>query len=181
VDERRWQAAAAAKGQPRPRRPPRRLLRGALLLLALCVANPAVGGPQFRFDDWIAECDGSPRSPAADCSITVPFWQIQNGQKGSYALVVMLQTGNIGIVGEPAPVKATLRVDRNPPVECRQSGYCIFPTAQALAVVRQLETGSLLLIDVTAPRASFHFSLTPKGYQAGLAKIRAWGYPTALD
>ena len=160
---------------------PRRYRRAALLLLALCPATPAAGGQQYRFDEWIAECDGSPRSPAADCSITVPFWQTQNGQKGSYALVVMLQTGNLGIVGQPAPVKAVLRVDRNPPVECRQSGYCIFPTAQALAVVKQLETGSLVLIDVVAPRATFHFSLTPRGYQAGVAKIRAWGYQTTTN
>ena len=91
-------------------------------------------------------------------------------------MVVMLQTGNIGIVGQPFPVKAVLRVDKNPPIECRQTRYCIFPSAQAFAVANQLKVGSLILIDVVTAKGTFSFSLTPKGYQAGMAKIQAWGY-----
>ncbi len=55
-----------------------------------------------------------PRRRAGDCSITVPFWQAGYAGKGSFALVVMLDTGNIGIVGQPLPVRAVLRVDGNP-------------------------------------------------------------------
>jgi len=69
-----------------------------------------------------------------------------------------------------------LRVDKNPPIECTQMRYCIFPSAQALAVVDQLKVASLILIDVFTAKGTFSFSLTPKGYQAGMAKIRAWGY-----
>jgi hypothetical protein len=90
----------------------------------------------------------------------------------------MLQTGNIGIVGQPPPVRAVLRVDKNPPVECRQPRYCVFPIVHALSILRQLKVGSLILIDVDTEKGSFSFSLTPKGYQAGLAQIHAWGYRT---
>jgi hypothetical protein len=93
----------------------------------------------------------------------------------------MLQTGNIGIVGQPLPVKAVLRVDKNPPIECRETPYCIFPSAQAVVAVRQLMVGSLILIDVFTAKATFAFSLTTKGYRAGIAKIRAWGYRLPFD
>jgi invasion protein IalB len=142
---------------------------------------PATGAQMFRSDEWITECETNPGSGAPDCSITVPFWQARGGQDGSFALVVMLQTGNIGIVGQPFPVKAVLRVDKNPPIECGQARYCIFPSAQALAVVKQLKVGSLILIDVFTAKGTFSFSLTAKGYQAGIAKIRAWGYRLLPD
>ena len=143
--------------------------------------QPAVGKQTFRSDEWITECELSPGGGAPDCSITVPFWQAQGNQDGSFALVVMLQTGNIGIVGQPFPLKAVLRVDKNPPIECRQTRYCIFPSTQALTVANQLKVGSLILIDVITAKGTFRFSLTPKGYQAGMAKIRAWGYRPLLD
>lgn len=150
-------------------------------LLALCFQvltfTPATGGQTFRSDEWITECAGDPGAHPPDCSITVPFWQAQG--VGSFALVVSLQTGNIGVVGQPAPVRAVLRVDKSPPIECRQTQYCIFPSAEALPVVKQLGIGSLILIDVFTAKGVFSFSLTPKGYQAGLAKIRAWGYRLA--
>jgi hypothetical protein len=136
----------------------------------------AVGKQAFRSDEWITECETGPESGAPDCSITVPFWQDRGDRDGSFALVVMLQTGNIGIVGQPFPVKAVLRVDKNPPIECRQTRYCVFPGPQALAVANQLKVGSLILIDVVTAKGTFSFSLTPKGYQAGMAKIQAWGY-----
>lgn len=147
-------------------------------LLAL---TPAVGEQTFRSDEWITECGADPNSGTSDCSITIPFWQAGRDQNGSFALVVMLQTGNIGIVGQPIPVRAVLKVDKNPPVECRQTRYCVFPSAQALTVVKQLKVGSLILIDVFTVKGTFSFSLTPKGYQAGIAKIRAWGYRLLPD
>ena len=146
------------------------------LFIQVLVSPPATGEQTFRADEWITECEVDPGSGSSDCSITVPFWQARGGGDGSFALVVMLQTGNIGIVGQPFPVKAVLRVDKNPPIECKQARYCIFPSAQALAVVKQLEVGSLILIDVFTAKGAFSFSLTPKGYQAGIAKVRAWGY-----
>jgi hypothetical protein len=153
-----------------------------LALIAQTLAPlPAAGEEAFRSDEWITECEASPVSGAPDCSITLPFWQARGNQAGSFALVVMLQSGNIGIVGQPFPVKAVLQVDKNPPIECRQTRYCIFPSAQSLIVVKQLKVGSLVLIDVVTAKGVFSFSSTPKGYQAGIAKIRAWGYHLLPD
>ena len=150
-------------------------------VLALCAgsASPAWGGVErYQADEWITECNPSPSARAADCSITVPFWQAQRDARGSFALVVMLQAGSIGIVGQPFPIRAVLRVDKNPPVECRETRYCVFPSTQSLSVLKQLSAGSLVLIDVYTAKGVFRFSLTPKGFQAGIAQIRAWGYRT---
>jgi hypothetical protein len=133
---------------------------------------------KFRADEWITECDRSAGVASIDCSITVPFWEGRGEPRGSFALVIMLQTGNVGIVGQPFPVRAVLRVDRNLPVECRQERYCVFPSMQAFALLKQLKVGSLILVDVFTAKGSYKFSLTPKGYQAGIAQIRAWGYRT---
>lgn len=158
---------------------------GASIILLLVFFAIQAPGPswsaeeqKFRADEWITECDPAIRTAVPDCSITIPFWQSHGEPSGSFALVVMLQTGNIGIVGQPYPVRAVLRVDKNLPVECRQPRYCVFPTTQALAVLKQLKVGALILIDVFTAKGTFSFSLTPKGYQAGLAQIRAWGYGT---
>jgi invasion protein IalB len=159
-----------------------RRLRTALVILLLSCdlawAQQTVAGQKFEADEWVTECDGAPGMSAPDCAITVPFWQAGDSPKGSFALVVMLQTGNIGIVGQPFPTRAVLRVDKNPPIECSQPRYCIFPSMQSLNVLKQLRSGSLILIDVYAQKKQFSFSLTPKGFQAGIAKIRAWGYRT---
>ena len=163
----------------------RRVRTAICCLFGVCALSlaplPATGAQKFQSDEWITECDPDPDRGVPDCSIMVPFWQAQGAQNGSFALVVMLQTGNIGIVGQPFPVKAVLRVDKNPPIECRQLRYCVFPSTSALAVVRQLKVGALILIDVYTDKGAFRFSLTPKGYQAGIAKIRAWGYHLLTD
>jgi hypothetical protein len=155
----------------------------ALSVLTL-VANfgsctSAFAGQRFQADEWITECNGKPGG--GDCSITVPFWQTGDEGKGSFALVVMLQTGNIGIVGTPVPVRAVLRVDKNAAVTCSGARYCIFPTAQSLALIKQLDIGSLILIDVFSAKSRFSFSLSPKGYQAGVTQIRAWGYQMSAN
>jgi hypothetical protein len=152
-----------------------------IFLLVYCgqaQAPEAATGHKFQADEWVTECDGAPGGGSPDCSIIVPFWQAGGSPRGSFALVVMLQTGNIGVVGQPFPTRAVLRVDKNPPIECTQTRYCVFPSMQALNVVKQLKSGSLVLIDVYTERSAFSFSLTPKGFQAGMAQIRAWGYRT---
>ena len=160
----------------------RRFPTALFVLLVGCVqtwgASKAAAGQKFRADEWVTECDSSPGIGAPDCSITVPFWQSRGVPRGSFALVVMLQTGNMGIVGEPFPTRAVLRIDKNPPIECREARYCVFPSMQALAALKQLKAGSLILIDVYTVKGEFNFSLTPKGFQAGIAQIRAWGYRT---
>jgi invasion protein IalB len=155
-----------------------RLSRAATWLFAIsataAVATAAAAEQKFQSDEWITECDTGAGAP--DCSITVPFWQGERQRDGSFALVVMLQTGNIGIVGQPYPLRAVLRVDKNPPIECTQARYCVFPSVQALAVLRQLKDASLILVDVFTATRTYSFSLTAKGYRAGIAKIQAWGY-----
>jgi hypothetical protein len=151
-----------------------------LLVIVASAMHPAAAAEQrFQSDEWITECDNGPGSP--DCSITVPFWRGQSERDGSFALVVMLQNGNIGIVGQPFPLRAVLRVDKNPPIECRQTRYCVFPSAQALAVLKELNGASLILVDVFTAKGVFNFSLTPKGYRAGIAQVRAWGYRLSID
>jgi hypothetical protein len=158
----------------------RRLHIALVAFLTCCVQmgdlSEAVAGQKFRADEWVTECDSSPGMGAPDCSITVPFWQSRGAPKGSFALVVMLQTRNMGIVGEPFPTRAVLRIDKNPPIECKEARYCVFQSIQAVAALEQLKTGSLILIDVYTEKGEFSFSLTPKGFQAGMAQIRAWGY-----
>ena len=162
-------------GRPARRHRPRLGFALVAFLLLLGPPTAALSMQRFEADDWIAECGAKPGS-ALDCSIMVPFWQTTDDGKGSFALVIMLQSGNIGIVGTPAPVKAVLRVDKSPAATCSGARYCIFPTAQSLAIVRQLANASLILIDVFTAKSQFSFSLSPKGYQAGIAQIRAWGY-----
>jgi invasion protein IalB len=160
-----------------------RLRRAIILLLVISASAIAVTAAaneqKFQSDEWVTECDTATGAP--DCSITVPFWQGERQRDGAFALVVMLQTGNIGIVGQPSPTRAVLRVDKNPPIECRPSRFCVFPSAQALAVFRQLKDASLIVVDVFTAKGTFSFNLTPKGYQAGIAKIRSWGYSLPGD
>jgi hypothetical protein len=141
----------------------------------LDLAGGARGELRYQADEWIAECSGVPGSRGS-CSITVPFWEAGDSGKGSFALVVMLQTGDVGLVGTPPPVRAVLRVDSNPQAVCQGQRYCIFPAAQSLAVLRELEHADLILIDVDTAKGQFSFSLSPKGYAASVAQIRAWGY-----
>jgi hypothetical protein len=157
-------------------------LAGAALAGAVILGLPGGARAELRYqaDEWIAECSGVPGSRGS-CSITVPFWQAADNGKGSFALVVMLQTGDVGLVGTPPPVRAVLRVDSNPQAVCRGQRYCIFPAAQSLAVLRELDHAELILIDVDTAKGHFSFSLSPKGYHASVAQIRAWGYALNAD
>jgi hypothetical protein len=136
---------------------------------------------KYRSDEWITVCEPEPGTRTIGCSIMVPFGEIRNGKGGSFALVVLLDAGYIAIVGQPFPVRAVLRIDRDLPIECREWRYCLFRRDQSVAAIKELEVGSLILVDVFTVRATFRFSLTPRGYQAGIAQIRAWGHRFPAD
>jgi hypothetical protein len=157
----------------------RRLVAGLFSELLIVSASPAA--EKYRSDDWVTVCEPAPGSHSSGCSLTVPVEGVQHGIRGAFALVVVLDSGMIGIVGEPYPVRAVLRIDNDPPIECREWRYCLFPPDQSLDAIKELAAASLILIDVQTARATFRFSLTPRGYQAGIAQIRAWGYRVPWD
>jgi len=150
------------------------------LLLAFSLAGQfAVGtaepaSQKYQSGDWITECETEGGAP--DCSLMVRFSKAENGQKGAFALAVMVSTGDIAIVGQPVPVRAVLRIGNNLPIGCRETQYCLFPREQSIAAIGQISSASVILVDVLTAKASFKFSLTTRGYQAGLAQVRAWGY-----
>jgi hypothetical protein len=150
-------------------------LLAGLLCSSLAVSVRAAV-ERYQSDEWITVCEPEPGTKTPGCSLTVPFGGVQNDKRGGFAMVVLLDSGMIGIVGLPFPVRAMVRIDKDPPIECHEWRYCLFPQDQSLAAIKELEVGSLILIDVYTARASFRFSLTPRGYQAGIAQIRAWGY-----
>jgi hypothetical protein len=151
----------------------------AAAFAALLLAAAPAAAERYQSGEWLTVCEPGP-GPSG-CSITVPFGGVQNGRKGFFALVVVLDSGNVGIVGRPYPVRAVLRIDGDPPIECREWRYCLFPRDQSLRTIEELDHGSLILIDVFTATGSFKFSLTPRGYQAGIAEIRAWGYRLPSD
>ena len=147
----------------------------AFALAGQFVAGTAAAASQkYKSGDWITECETD--SGAPDCSLMVPFSKTENGQKGAFALAVMMSTGDIAVVGQPIPVRAVLHIGANPPIECRGMQHCLFPRDQSIAAIGQISSASVILIDVLTAKASFKFSLTTRGYLAGLAQVRAWGY-----
>src|SRR5215470_15725431 len=82
---------------------PLRSIQLAAVLLILCgflMRATAAAAEKFQADEWVTECAPGTRTGTPDCAITVPFWQSHGTPKGSFALVIMVETGNIGIVGE---------------------------------------------------------------------------------
>jgi invasion protein IalB len=151
-------------------------------LLAFAVAGQfaaAAAGQKYQSGDWITECETGVGTP--ECSLMVPFSKTENGQRGAFALAVMVSTGDIAIVGQPVPVRAVVHIGNNPPIECKEMQSCLFPRERSIAAIGQLSTASVILVDVLTAKASFKFSLTTRGYQAGLAQIRAWGYRLFSD
>ena len=151
----------------------------AMLLPALC-ALPAAA-EKYQSDEWVTECGVGPETGARECTITVPFQEREKGQKGAFALVVALSSGDLAVVGEPVPQRAVLQVDGNPAIECKEPRYCLFAPGDSRTLLDELRTGSVILIDVFTAKAAFKASLTARGYRAGIAQIRAWGYPLAGD
>ena len=154
-------------------------VRLPLLVLGLAFAAPASAQVRFEADTWVAECGATPDS---DCSIIGVFKSSNpTGPAGSYSLLVDLRNRLVAVVGKPAPSAATLRIDRNHALTCRGENYCIFPTSDTETIMRQLKTGSLALVDVLAGKNTFRASISTKGYQSDLGKIRAQGFRNLPD
>jgi hypothetical protein len=134
---------------------------------------------RFQADDWVAECGDS---ADADCSIIGVFRSAgPAGPAGSFSLLVDLKSRLVAIVGNPSPSRATIRIDKNPALECRGEQYCIFSTGDAEIIPRQLKSGSLVLVDVVAGKDVFRASISTKGYQVDLGKIHAQGFRFLSD
>jgi hypothetical protein len=147
---------------------------GALLAATVCMTIQARAQKlQFEADNWVAECGAAAGS---DCSIIGVFRSANAGPTGSFSLLVDLRNRMVAIVGQPSPSGATIRIDKNRAFECRGDQYCVFSTTEAEAIAHQLKLGSLALIDVVAGSEIFRASLSTKGYQADLGKIRAQGF-----
>ena len=129
---------------------------------------------KFDADNWFAECGALADS---DCSIIGVFRNNDaGGPKGSFSLLVDLRNRMVAIVGKPSPRKAIVRVDKNQAFECQGSEYCIFSTSDSETIAQQLKSGSLVLIDLVAGPNILRASISTKGYQTDLGKIRAQGF-----
>ena len=150
----------------------RKVLICLSLLCFLVLAFPKVSNAlQFQAGDWTTECEI--QKPSGDCSIIgLLKGNSTAGTKGSFALAIELQTGQVALVGKPDLVGGVIRVDKSPPAECRGSP-CVFPSGQAEALISQLSTGRLVLVDLLSQKEVFRLSITTAGYRSGLAKIQA--------
>lgn len=145
-----------------------------LLAILLVSTQGSAQKVQFEADNWVAEC-GAP--VGSDCSIIGVFRNADaTGQTGSFSLLVDLRNRIVAVVGKPSPSRATVRIDKSQPFDCLGNQYCIFSTIDSEAIARRLKSGSLVLIDVAAGKNLFRASISTKGYQADLGKIRAQGF-----
>jgi hypothetical protein len=149
--------------------------KGLICLSLLCLLVlwfPKVASAlQFQAGDWTTECEI--QKPSGDCSIIALLkGNSISGAKGSFALAIELQTGQVALVGKPDPVGGVIRVDNSPPAEC--SGHpCVFPSVQAETLMNQLSTGRLVLVDLLSQKEVFRLSITTAGYRSSIAKIQA--------
>jgi hypothetical protein len=152
----------------------RSLLAPLILVIGFCLATVASAEMlRFQADDWVAEC-GASNGADAECSIIGVFSTSSvAGPKGSFSLLIDLRNRLVAVVGKPFPSRGSIRVDKNPPMECSGERYCIFSNNDAETIVRQLKSGSLVLVDVFAGKGLFRSSLSTKGYRADLDKIHA--------
>lgn len=153
--------------------------RGVLVFaIALGLANATkAGAVKFQQDDWVTECDIAHAGPDNDCSIIGVFRNSSTaGPDASYSLLVDLTNGVIAIVGRPAPSRSTIRIDKGLEHGCIAHPYCIFPNPDVAAIRRELETGSVILLDVASANGTSHASLSSRGYQVSIAKLRAEGW-----
>lgn len=153
-------------------------LRLGLLAVGLIASSALASLPgraqnlKFPAGDWLTEC--ATAIPPSDCSLTGVFKGADNrGTAGSFAVVVGFETLLVAVVGQPPPDRATIRVDRYPPQQCAGPRYCVFKDIDAVRLIQEFGRGSTILIDVITGNRTFRLSLSTKGYQAGLAKIRS--------
>jgi hypothetical protein len=147
-----------------------------LLAAVLGPADATAAEVTFQADNWTAECQigGAPRAVNGDCSVTGVFQDIDVGSAaGSFALLVALQPPAVAVVGQPAPLRAVLRIDAYPEFHCAGTRYCIFPAADTKEIVRELSRGALILVDIATAKSVYRASLSTLGFRAGWAKIRA--------
>ena len=97
----------------------RSMLAGLMLVLGFGPASANAETLRFQADDWVAECDAS-QAADSQCSIIGVFSSANAaGRKGSFSLLIDLRNHLVAVVGKPFPGRASIRVDKNPPVECR--------------------------------------------------------------
>jgi hypothetical protein len=148
----------------------------AALVIGAAPLSSATLAQELKFPagDWLTEC--ATANPLSGCSLTGVFRGVdKRGTAGSFAVVVGFETLLVAIVGQPPPDRATIRIDRYPPQQCAGPRYCVFKDIDAVRLIQEFGRGSTILIDVTTGNTTFRLSLSTKGYQAGLAKIRAAG------
>jgi hypothetical protein len=139
---------------------------------------PASSGAALRYqaDQWQTECDVAHETADRDCSIIGVFRNtLPDGTKGSFSLLVDITNSRVVLVGQPSPAKATIQVDKNPPLACSATPHCIFSAEDSAAITSELAAGSLVLIDVFVANHVFRASLSTKGYRASIVKIFAQG------
>jgi hypothetical protein len=136
-------------------------------LLALLVA-----GFRLQADEWVTECDVE--NPSGDCSIIGVFrGSSKEGTRGSFSLAIDLRSGLVAVTGTSHPVKASIRVDKHPPIRCGGLRYCLMSSADSERAINELKTGTVILMDVFTGKETFLLSMTTRGYRAGLSKVRA--------
>jgi hypothetical protein len=158
------------------------LARKIIVLVALArvfAAGAALAeSERFQSDSWITECESEPSMTSGiSCTTTAILSATRRGLNGSFGLAIGFQTGMVAIVGQPFPTSADIQIDKNPPIHCQGTEYCVFPDDKTLEILQQLGIGKLILLNIITEKGVFRFNLTPKGYRAGAAKMQAWSYP----
>ncbi len=140
-------------------------------LLPMLAHAPQAAPLHFQIGDWVTECR------ASGCSITGLFQQTNlDSRRGSFALVIMLPSRQLAVVGDPFPVRARLQINMNNPAECVGIRYCIFPSREARRLIGEMAIESSVLVDVYTVKGVFHSILSTIAFQASLAKLQAEGY-----
>ena len=144
-----------------------------LVAAAFCFVTFSAHGAALKFqaDNWEVDCELD--NTETDCSIIAALKaNTTSTTNGSFALAIELRTGLVALVGKPEPVKAIMKVDKNPAAECTGSP-CVVPNGQAKTLIAQLSVGRLLLVDVVSQKEVFRLSTSTTGYRSSFAKIQA--------
>jgi hypothetical protein len=147
-----------------------------LILCFVLFGTADAAALQFRSDEWLTQCDLRNETADHDCTINGLFSnKLLDGTQGSFSLLIDLVSGRVAVVGQPKPMRATIRIDKNPELGCLATPDCIFSADQSELIMAELAAGQLVLIDVVSSKTTFRVSLTTKGYRAGIEKLFAQG------